>query len=185
MNNLSAVKAAQLQVAEARTKIEAIKNRLETEELAENEFRKLKSEYAQAQDDLEFAELREKSANERAKQQAANERRENLLLLQSDLSKLGDVSELDKLLKKVSKSVDEYFSAANARANKISEIREAIQSGGFLDGATPGQIENIPTIIERNLTKIGAVEVNAFSIKSKLDQAIDEIITAHFPRGLY
>lgn len=184
-NESNAVETAQTSADSVKAKIAEIKSKLDNPELTQEDFRKFKAEMREAEDDLELIELRERAATERAARQAEANRRENLLNLQSDLSKLSDTSDLDKLAGKVGDALDKFLSAAKVHQTKFSEIGEAISAGGFQPGSNVGTIEDLPAIVERGLTKIGSVEVEPFHIKSKLDGVIREVTQEHFPRGLY
>lgn len=183
-NESNAVETANITAEEAKAKIAEIKSKLENPELSQEDFRKLKAELRDAEDDLELVELRARAMASREAEKAEADRRESLLSLQRDLRIASDTKDIEKLLDKVSDSVDKFLGAVAARNANLSRIGDELQNGAFVEGSS-GIIGDLPASVDSSGVHISGVSAAQFSAKQRLDQAIRETSLKHFPRGLY
>jgi hypothetical protein len=141
------------------------------------------NDLAAARSELEFARLRDE-ARQIAEQKAIDAaRRATLLDLQKQLSGIADTTQIiEKKFSAFEKSLTDYLAAVVVHAKSLQSVRDAIASGGFAEGYTPGPIEGIDVSIGRKV-EIGAT--SALNIEpAEAIQRLTERLLSEFSRNL-
>jgi hypothetical protein len=159
------------EVETAKAKVEAVR-----QGILEGNQKLTARDLSEAKDALEFAELRQEARRAAEEKAAAAARRANLLDLQKQLSDIADTRPvIEKKFNAFEKSLTDYLSAVVVHQKELQAVRDAIQSGGFAEGFTPGPIEGIDVSIGRTV-EIGATIATSIEPNEAIKQLTERLL---------